>query len=50
VFDKGCFCIAEHENLRQTPIEINPVNYWYIEQVEIVGNIHDNPKLLEVPT
>ena len=42
VFDKGCFCIAEHENLRQTPIEINPVNYWYINQVEIAGNIFDN--------
>jgi uncharacterized phage protein (TIGR01671 family) len=41
VFDKGCFCIAEHENLRQTPIEINPVNYWYMNLVEIVGNIHD---------
>ena len=42
VFDKGCFCIAEHENLRQTPIEVNPVNYWYMNQVEIASNIFDN--------
>jgi uncharacterized phage protein (TIGR01671 family) len=42
VFDKGCFCIAEHENLQQTPIEISPVNYWYMNQVEIASNIFDN--------
>lgn len=39
VFDKGCFCMADKEG-----------DIWDViteEGIEVIGNIHDNPELLE---
>ena len=27
--------------------ECEPVDYWYVHDMEVIGNIHDNPELLE---
>ena len=28
-------------------IECEPIDYWYIRDMEVIGNIHDNPELLK---
>lgn len=28
-------------------IECEPIDYWYIKDMEVIGNIHDNPELLK---
>ena len=28
-------------------VDCEPIDYWYIKDMEVIGNIHDNPKLLE---
>lgn len=42
VFYGGCFCLAGMSNL---PLQINGMSH--IGHIEVVGNIHENPELLE---
>lgn len=60
-FNHGCFFLTEY-GIRGTwtesgydecgggwgVIDCEPMHFWYINKMEVVGNIHDNPKWLEV--
>ena len=61
VFQDGCFKLEEY-GLSGTwtesgydesggewgIIECEPLDFWYVNKLEIAGNIHDNPEFLEV--
>jgi uncharacterized phage protein (TIGR01671 family) len=60
-FNYGCFTLTEY-GLRGAwtesgydecgggwgVIECEPLNFWYVNKLEITGNIYDNPEFLEV--
>lgn len=60
-FNHGCFFLTEY-GLRGVwtesgydecgggwgVIDREPMHFWYINKLEVIGNIHDNPELLEV--
>lgn len=48
VFDEGAFYIELFENERKTKDEAYLLYSINIDTVEVIGNIHDNPELLEV--
>ena len=43
VFDRGAFCLKDHRGIT-TPL----YNYAANVQFRVLGNVHDNPELLEV--
>ena len=50
-FDCGCFCVKylmSHCLNRNSPA-IDIVFHEYPNEIEVIGNIHDNPELLEGP-
>ena len=60
-FNHGCFFLTEY-GLRGVwtesgydecgggwgVIDREPMHFWHISKLEVIGNIHDNPELLEV--
>ena len=51
-YDEGCFCVkpVEQYRKRSTNPAIDIVMNEYPDEIEIIGNIHDNPELLEATT
>ena len=41
VYDEGCFCVKEHKSCNAPAMDL-------LGDYEVIGNIHDNPELLEV--
>ena len=40
ILNKGCFCISKGS--------YNQATYWKHDTIEVIGNIYENPELLEV--